>query len=125
MEPLLYSLARVLVAFIQSLPLRWVARLGRIGGALAYALDARHRRVACRNLEMCFGQERSPNEIRSIARENFRRIGEGFACAVKTASMSFEQLQPHVEFIAPPELLSKIQSRSVVAAIGHFGNFEL
>ena len=44
----------------------------------------RHRRVALRNLTMCFGQ-RTPAEIRALARENFRRIGENFACAVKTA----------------------------------------
>src|SRR5579859_5097108 len=124
MELLLYIFARGLIGFIQLLPLNWVARLGRAGGALAYGLDARHRRVACRNLEMCFGQEKSAEEIQAIARENFRRIGENFACAVKTASMSLEQLRPHVEFVAPGRLRSGQPGR-VVAAIGHFGNFEL
>lgn len=125
MEPLLYYLARALVALVQGLPLSLVARLGRAGGALAYVLDARHRRVAHRNLRMCFGREKPSSELRSIARENFRRIGEGFACAVKTASMTLEELRPHVEFVALPEVLSTTQPRSIVAAIGHFGNFEL
>jgi lauroyl/myristoyl acyltransferase len=125
MDFLLYSLARMLVAIIQGLPLEWVARLGRAGGALAFVLDARHRHVAQRNLTMCFGQEKSDQAIREIARENFRRIGESFACAVKTASMTFAELRPHVEFVAPPEILSPTQPRSIVAAIGHFGNFEL
>src|SRR5438132_475605 len=65
METALYLLARALLAFIQALPLAWVARIGRAGGALTYWLDARHRRVALRNLTMCFGQEKSPAEIRS------------------------------------------------------------
>lgn len=125
MEFPLYLLARLLVAVIQLLPLTLVARLGRAGGAIACFLDARHRRVAYRNLQMCFGQEKSPREIRSLGRENFRRIGESFACAVKTASMTFEQLRPHVEFVAPAEILAPAQPRRVVAAIGHFGNFEL
>ena len=125
MEPLLYAVARTLIGLIQALPLLWVARLGRIGGALAYFLDARHRRVAYRNLGMCFGKEKSPEEIRQIARENFKRIGESFACAVKTASMTLEELRPHVEFIAPHEILEPAQPRRIVAAIGHFGNFEL
>lgn len=125
MDFLLYCLARSLVALIQSLPLRWVAGLGRAGGALTYLLDARHRRVAQRNLRMCFGREKSERELREIARENFRRIGESFACAAKTASMTLEQLRPHVEFVAPPGILSPTQPRSIVAAIGHFGNFEL
>ena len=124
MEPLLYLAARILVAVIQGLPLRWVARLGRLGGGLAYLLDGRHRRVACRNLQMCFGGEKPADEIRLIARENFRRIGESFACAVKTASMSIQQLRPHVEFVAPA-LLAPDHPVKMVAAIGHFGNFEL
>ena len=43
MDFLLYALAFSLTKFLQSLPLRWVARLGRAGGALAYRLDGRHR----------------------------------------------------------------------------------
>jgi len=128
METVLYLLARGLVVFLQGLPLRGVARLGRAGGALAYWLDARHRRVALRNLTMCFGQEKSPREIRALARENFRRIGESFACAAKTAGMSPEALRPHVEFVADRLLASASagdEPQSVVVAIGHFGNFEL
>ena len=88
MEHLIYFFARALVALLQSLPLTWVARIGRAGGALAFWIDARHRRVALENLTMCFGDEKSPREIRAIAKENFRRIGENYCCAVKTAAMS-------------------------------------
>jgi len=128
MNKLLYFFARALIAFIQALPLTCVARLGRAGGALAYWLDARHRRVALANLTMCFGKEKSAAEIRAIAKENFRRIGEGYASAVKTAAMSWEQLKPHCEFagVEPVVKLSADQRReSLVVAIGHFGNFEL
>src|SRR5437899_8035410 len=128
LETPLYSLARALVALIQSLPLPWVARLGRAGGGLAWWLDARHRRVALRNLNLCFGNEKSPDEIRQLARENFRRIGESYACAVKTAAMTFEELAPHVELIDERGIGSVAASRShknVVVSIGHFGNFEL
>ncbi len=128
MDDLLYWASRALVGLIQALPLVWVARLGRAGGALAFWLDGRHRRVAQRNLTMCFGQEKSPAEIRRLARENFRRVGESFACAVKTASMSLEEIRPHVEFLAPQHVLAPPSGEAlqpIVAAIGHFGNFEL
>jgi KDO2-lipid IV(A) lauroyltransferase len=128
MDWLLYLVARTLVALLQALPLVWVARLGRTGGALFYWLDARHRRMAQNNLAQCFGQDKSAAEIRSLARENFRRIGENFACAVKTAAMSFEQLRPHVEFAGDKRILYPPPGQPphrVVAAIGHFGNFEL
>src|ERR1041385_3052759 len=106
MDKLLYFFARSVVAFLQALPLRTVARLGRAAGGLFYWLEARHRRVAQRHLTMCFGQEKSAEEIRALAKENFRRIGENFACAAKTASMSFEELKPHVEFVGPQKLLA-------------------
>jgi len=128
MEMTLYLLARALLAFLQALPLTWVARLGRAGGALTYWLDRRHRRVALRNLTICFGREKSPADIRALARENFRRIGENFACAVKTASMSLEELRAHVQFVGSSQIVSARtdgKSQNVVVAIGHFGNFEL
>lgn len=128
MDALLYLLARLLIGGLQKLPLRWVARLGRALGGLVFWLDRRHRRVALANLTLCLGREKSPAEIRALARENFRRIGENFASAVKTASMTLEQLAPHIEFVAPPELVAlapKERPDKIVAAIGHFGNFEL
>jgi KDO2-lipid IV(A) lauroyltransferase len=128
METPLFCLARVLVVLLQSLPLTWVARLGRTGGGLAYWLDARHRRVTLRNLTMCFGREKSPSELRALAHENFRRLGENYACAIKTAAMSFESLRPRVEFVGNARIMSPPAGQppqGVVAAIGHFGNFEL
>ncbi len=128
MEPLLYFLVRGFVGLIQALPLTWVARLGRLGGGLAYWIDKRHRRVTLRNLTMCLGGEQSAAQLRALAHENFRRLGEKYACAIKTAAMSYEELRPHVEFVGNPRILSPPTDRQppgVVAAIGHFGNFEL
>ncbi|HVU07002.1 MAG TPA: hypothetical protein VHG89_00495 [Verrucomicrobiae bacterium] len=121
MDTLIYWLARALIAFLQALPLNWVAHLGRAGGAMAFWIDARHRNVALENLRLCF-PEKSPEEIRALAKEHYRRIGENYCCAIKTAAMNFEQLRQHVEFVKP-ELLSP--TRRLVIAIGHFGNFEL
>ncbi len=119
---IVYYLARALIAFIQSLPLPLVARLGRFGGAVAFRLDARHRRVAVDNLQMCFGAEKSRDEILALAKENFCRIGENYCCAIKTAAMSDDELRPHVELVDNGRLLPP---RRLVIAIGHFGNFEL
>ena len=127
MGQLLYVFALALVKGLQALPLRWVARIGRAGGSLAYYLDARHRRVALANLIMCF-PEKSRAEIGALARENFKRIGENYCSAVKTAAMSWEELKPHLQFVGLnrlyPETFPKHAPARVVA-IGHFGNFEV
>jgi KDO2-lipid IV(A) lauroyltransferase len=128
MDALLYAVVRALVFMIQAMPLTWVARLGRAAGMLAYWIDGRHRRVSLQNLHLCFGKEMSPREIRRLARENFRRIGENFCCAARTAAMSPEQLRPHLEFAGDRGILRPPPGQipaSVVVAIGHFGNFEL
>jgi lauroyl/myristoyl acyltransferase len=125
----LYLILRALIGFLQSLPLTWVAHFGRAGGTLFYALDARHRRVAARNLQLAF-PEKTPLEIRDLVRENFKRIGECYCCAVKTAGMPDAEIRKVIEiegvekFRVPPELLNGPPPGRVFA-VGHFGNFEI
>ena len=128
MDTILYCLARAVIAVLQTLPLRMVARIGRAGGAVAYRLDRRHRRVALDNLRLCFAGEKSPEEIRAIARENFRRLGENYCSAVKTAGLSDDKIRKIVEVagiekLYPPNAGPPLPGRLLV--IGHFGNFEL
>jgi lauroyl/myristoyl acyltransferase len=127
MNFLLYCIARGLVAFLQALPITWVAQIGRVGGGLFYYVDARHRKVAIRNIALAF-PEKSASEAREIAKENFRRIGENWCCAVKTAAMTFEELQPHMQVVGVEKILPKTKTETPISrvfAIGHFGNFEL
>ena len=67
MNAILYWLGRAFIALVQLPPLPVVARLGRAAGALAFHLDARHRRVVLENLTKCFGAEKSAAEIRARA----------------------------------------------------------
>lgn len=120
MGAILYYVLLALLKVLQALPMSVVARVGRAGGGLAYYLDARHRRVAVENLRRCFGAEKTPTEIRALAREHFRRLGENYAGAVKAAGMTDEALRPHLDLIGA----DKFQGRHAVVAIGHFGNFE-
>lgn len=129
MVTLFYPLIWLIIAGLQALPLRVVARLGRWGGGLAYWIDGRHRRVAIKNLTLCFRSERAPAEIRALAKENFRRIGECYACGIKTSIMTLEELQPHLTLAGTERFNGSVARNtapaSVVVAIGHFGNFEL
>jgi lauroyl/myristoyl acyltransferase len=128
MNFVIYWLGRAFIAFVQLFPLPLVAQVGRAAGAVAYHLDARHRRVALKNLTTCFGREKSADEIQGIARENFRRLGENYLSAVKTATMSPLALLPHFDLIGAEKILpyeAEAGPQSRVVAIGHFGNFEL
>lgn len=127
MNTLLYWLLRVVVAVIQLLPLPFVVRFGRAVGAVFFFLGGRYRRVAIENLELCF-PEKSSDEIRGIARENFHRIFENYLSAIKTAAMSPKALQPHLEFVGVERVVKQESgegAKNRIVAIGHFGNFEL
>jgi Kdo2-lipid IVA lauroyltransferase/acyltransferase len=121
----LYLIARGLLGLIRLMPLRLVARLGRALGWIAYGLDRRHQRVALDNLALAFGREKSQAELHALARENFQRIGENFACAAKTAQMEDADLLKHLEFSGFELVSDDPPRRSWIGAIGHFGNFEL
>jgi lauroyl/myristoyl acyltransferase len=128
MEHLLYLLARAFLAFIQALPVRWVALLGRCGGALAFWVDGRHRKMALKNLTRCFGNEKTPAEICDIAKENFRRLGEVYACAMKGMAMNDAGLRTifsvkGAEGVRAVDAEGRLVNR--VFTGGHFGNFEL
>lgn len=128
MDRALYYFGLVIVALIQAMPLLWVARLGRFGGGVVFWLDGRHRRVALHNLTLCFQAVKSPKEIRALAQENFRRIGETYCCAIKTAGMSELELRKifEVSGIAPFDpAIVKRPEQNCLYATGHFGNFEL
>ena len=128
MDLLLYCVAWCVVRFLQALPLPVVAQLGRCGGHLGYWLDARHRRVAFENLTQAFGSEKSPGELHALVHEHYRRLGENYAGAIKTAVMTPAALARRVEYtgtekVLPPGHQGPLVSRMM--AIGHFGNFEL
>jgi KDO2-lipid IV(A) lauroyltransferase len=128
MSYFLYLLVRSLLWLLRLLPLRCIGRLGRAGGALAYALDGRHRRVAVDNLTQCFGESKTKEEIAALARENFKRIGENFASAVKTSSMSEAAIRQCVEMVGAEHVLPRAGEGphpGRIIVIGHFGNFEL
>lgn len=127
MDIALYCLVRPVVFLLQHLPLSWVVRIGRFLGGAAYWIDRRHRQVALKNLSRSFQREKDPAELIQIARENFRRLGENYAAAVKTVSMTSTQIQQvlsvsGLEKLTPPSQ-KMVQNR--VLAVGHFGNFEL
>jgi len=119
-----YWVVRGAIAFLQCLPLALVAGMGRLGAWVGWRLDRRHRQVAIENLEHAFAGEKSASEIRSLARENYLRIGANYLSLVKIASMPAVALRPHLEWTGL-DRLTQADGRSGILAIGHFGNFEL
>ena len=127
-DKILCLLTRTGIRLLQAMPLRWAALLGRFGGEVVFWADRRHRRMAIANLSRCFQHEKTPAEIRALAHENFRRIGENACCAVHTAALGASDLHKVLEVRGPGVASHDDQQNPApnrLFATGHFGNFEL
>jgi lauroyl/myristoyl acyltransferase len=122
-----YWIIRAVVAALQTLPLMMVSLLGRLAGMLWWIFDFKHRALVSDNLRQAF-PEKSRNELGGFTRETFQRIAENALAAVKTASMSPAALEEACEIVGLEKLPKHGAPHSplnCIAAVGHFGNFEL
>lgn len=124
MDRIVHWIGRTLIAFVQWFPLAGVARAGRALGWVAWHLDRRHRRVALENLTHTLGGERTPAELKAIARENILRLAENYLSLLKIGGMSDDEIERHLEWTGV-ERLWRTDGRVGVLVTGHFGNFEL
>jgi len=127
METVYYFIARCVIGIASCLSLKWVAWCGRHAGAIAWHLDKRHRDVALQNLHASF-PEKNEGEIRKIARENFRRLGETYSCVLKAGRMKENEISEILTIEGYEEfenILKENPEERIILAAGHFGNFEL
>ena len=93
---MVYALFRCVEGVLALTPLRLVWYKGRALGFVAYLLAGSYRRLALRNLQIAFGDERSDSERRAIAREHFKSLFANFLCGLKMPLMSETALAGHV-----------------------------
>ena len=127
METVYYLIARCVIGIAFCLPLKWGAWCGRHAGAIAWHLDKRHRDVALQNLHASF-PEKNESEIRKIARENFRRLGETYSSVLKAGRMKENEISEILTIEGYEEIeniLKENPEERIILAAGHFGNFEL
>ena len=71
---MLEIIVRSLVFIVQSLPLRVIQWLGRLGGRCVYLFAIRGRNTAISNLKLSFGDELDEKDRRRIARKSFENL---------------------------------------------------
>src|SRR5438067_12027848 len=97
LEFCIYLLYRAGTAIASVLPLQVLFVLGNYMGFAGWLLLPQYRRLARRNLEVAFANEKSPRELRRICRRHFQRTGANFLCGTKLGFMSPEKLSRYVE----------------------------
>ncbi len=98
--------------------------------ALAHAhgsvLRRHHRHVALQNLRIAFGQEKSEEERRSIAKRNFQHMGMMLIEFFRILRMDMETYSKKVRVEGLEEALKLLEKKKGgLLLVGHFGNWEL
>jgi heptosyltransferase II len=121
-----YLLYRAGFALVTMLPLRALFALGNALGLCAWALLGRYRRLALQNIEIAFGSEKSPRELRRLVRRHFQRLGANLVCGLKLAAMPLKRIAERVETENFELVHRQLRAgRPVVLLLSHLGNWEL
>ena len=118
-------LAEALLRLSTPLPDHLRSRLGRGLGHLVRLALPRPRRIAARNLELCF-PELKPNERRTLLREHFCQLGEAaleLGPVWRASRERFEQLFVQIEGLEHVER-AKAQGQGLILLSAHFGSWE-
>ena len=110
---------------LDRLPYGAVHFLGRFLTTVGFRFVVRQRQIARESLEIAFGQEKSPQEIREIVRKCFANLGQGMIEMLYL--MSHPELTDQKVLWEGREHLEKAlaQGKGVIAVTAHFGNFPL
>src|SRR5437868_6922612 len=125
-EYLVYLFYRTGFAIVALLPLRGAFALGNALGLFAWLTLGKYRRLAFRNIDIAFGDEKSSREKRRLVRRHFQRLGANLLSILKLAAMPLEKVRATVQIENAEAAHRELRSnRPVVLILSHIGNWEL
>jgi len=111
---------------LKNLPEAVALWIGRWLGKAMYYLDMEHRKVAFQNLTLAFGQEKSKEELRNIAKKSFENLGMMAMEFFRIPNLDTQTFQKKVKVEGLERALKVLdENRGALLLLGHFGNWEL
>ena len=121
-----YLLYRAGSALVAVLPLPFLFALGQWLGLGAWVVSGKYRRLATRNLEIAFANEKSPRELRELVRCHFQRLGANLLCSAKLTQMAPEKILERVEVENIESMAREFRAGvPVVLVLSHLGTWEV
>jgi lipopolysaccharide heptosyltransferase II len=121
-----YLLYRAGSAVVAVLPLPFLFGFGQFLGVCAWMFSGKYRRLATRNLEIAFANEKSPRELRRLVRLHFRRLGANLLCSAKLTQMPPEKILERVEVENIESMAREFRAGvPVVLILSHIGTWEV
>jgi heptosyltransferase II len=121
-----YLLYRAGSAIVGALPLPFLFALGEFLGICAWTFSGKYRRLATRNLEIAFANEKSPRELRQLVRRHFHRLGANLLSSAKLTQMPPEKILERVEVENIEAMAREFRAGvPVVLVLSHLGTWEV
>ncbi|HEY5766196.1 MAG TPA: lipopolysaccharide heptosyltransferase II [Candidatus Udaeobacter sp.] len=121
-----YLLYRAGLSVVAALPLPFLFGFGEFLGDCAWMFSGKYRRLATRNLEIAFANEKSPRELRQLVRRHFRRLGANLLCSAKLTQMPPEKILERVEVENIESMAREFRAGvPVVLVLSHIGTWEV
>jgi heptosyltransferase II len=121
-----YLLYRAGLAVVAALPLQLLFVCGQFLGTCAWIFSGKYRRLATRNLEIAFANEKSPRELRQLVRRHFQRLGANLLCSAKLTQMPPEKILERVEVENIEAMAREFRAGvPVVLVLSHLGTWEV
>ncbi|HEY7791736.1 MAG TPA: lysophospholipid acyltransferase family protein [Vicinamibacterales bacterium] len=120
-----YLMGTAVIRGVGWLPWILVDGLGAAAGAIVYALDGRHRRIALENVAAALPGY-APREQRAVVRGAFRHFGTFLFELMKFSTLSPEQMAARVTIEGEAHIeQAYARGRGVLLTGGHFGCWEI
>src|SRR5215475_4219011 len=121
-----YLLYRAGSAVAAALPLPFLFVFGEFLGVCAWMFSGKYRRLATRNLEIAFANEKSPRALRQLVRRHFRQLGANLLCSAKLIQLSPEEILKRVEVENIESMAREFRAGvPVVLILSHLGTWEV
>ena len=126
LEKAAYKSIEILFRLIGLIPRQLAFRLGNFLGHIVFLADSKHREIVFGNLFRAFGNEKSPYEIRMLARQVFMNALQIIFEIGWSLRLDKEQLMKHFTIEGRSIIKNACeQGRGVLVLTAHFGNWEL
>lgn len=125
LEWIAYACLRVIGAMACILPDAAVKKWGMAVGSLVFRVSAKHRKIALRSLELCFGKEWNDEKIHAVALRCFQNMGKNLLLFLKLPAVKPERLIREVKLVNDNYLKEGLEKgKGVIVLSAHMGNWE-
>ena len=123
---LIAFIVRTLSVFVRWLPKKVALMLGSGLGHFLYFALRKRRRIALKNLQIAFGDEKSVDEREQICRESFHNLGKTAIEFLRFCELNFDNIWEEVTVEGKENLIQALdRGKGAIVFLPHFGNWEL